>query len=290
MRSSVEMYEAATGSEAIARFTGGEVTLKATEFPKGSNRAKIATEGFHVDGFVASKDIPVFAARDLAAHRGHVWIAAQRQVRVIDAAPGKLQVEREVTTPMKQTFRAWASCESLTLTEGVPAGWTPPGGARGYLLKKPAIALFDQAGGTTVTTLQRAPDSPTILFFSTYNQGSWVHVEYHGEVIIDAWARAADLTALPPGETMDQLAPSRSMQGRPRLAVQGETRSVRASKALRIRTSAAETGTAIGVVEPGTEIYVLDVVAGWASVLPKALNIAPAGDGQFWVRAPDLGL
>jgi hypothetical protein len=155
MRSSVEMYEAATGSEAIARFTGGEVTLKATEFPKGSNRAKIATEGFHVDGFVASKDIPVFAARDLAAHRGHVWIAAQRQVRVIDAAPGKLQVEREVTTPMKQTFRAWASCESLTLTEGVPAGWTPPGGARGYLLKKPAIALFDQAGGTTVTTIIR---------------------------------------------------------------------------------------------------------------------------------------
>jgi hypothetical protein len=148
MRSSVAVYGAASGEATIARFTGGEVTLRATEFPKGTNRAKISTEGFRVDGFVASRDIPVFAARDLAAHQGHVWIAAQRQVRVIDAAPGKLQVEREVTTPLKQTFRAWATCESLTLTDGVPAGWTPPGGARGYLVKKPKIPLFDRAGGS----------------------------------------------------------------------------------------------------------------------------------------------
>jgi hypothetical protein len=89
---------------------------------------------------------------------------------------------------------------------------------------------------------------------------------------------------------MDQLAPSRTVQGRPRLAVQWETRSVRAGRVLKIRAAASETGTLIGVVEQGTEIYVLDVVAGWASVLPKSLNIAPAGDGQFWVRAPDLGL
>jgi hypothetical protein len=35
---------------------------------------------------------------------------------------------------------------------------------------------------------------------------------------------------------------------------------------------------------------VLDTVAGWASVLPKALSVAPSGSNQFWVRGKDLGM
>jgi hypothetical protein len=35
---------------------------------------------------------------------------------------------------------------------------------------------------------------------------------------------------------------------------------------------------------------VLDLVAGWASVMPKTLNVVPGPDGQFWVKAADLGI
>lgn len=40
----------------------------------------------------------------------------------------------------------------------------------------------------------------------------------------------------------------------------------------------------------GTELHLLDIVAGWANVLPKSLSVAPEGDNQFWVRASDVGL
>ena len=67
-------------------------------------------------------------------------------------------------------------------------------------------------------------------------------------------------------------------------------REVRASKDVTIRDSASTSGKAIGTIESGAEVYVLDIVAGWASVLPKALNVAPDGDGQFWAKASDLGV
>ena len=48
-------------------------------------------------------------------------------------------------------------------------------------------------------------------------------------------------------------------------------------------------GKVIGTLESGAEVYRLDVVAGWASVLPKALNVAPHGEDQsFWVKAKGL--
>ena len=54
-----------------------------------------------------------------------------------------------------------------------------------------------------------------------------------------------------------------------------------------MRDAASDKGNVIGKIEPGTETYVLDTVAGWTSVLPKALNVMPYGEGQFWVKAGD---
>jgi hypothetical protein len=38
------------------------------------------------------------------------------------------------------------------------------------------------------------------------------------------------------------------------------------------------------------DVVVVDVVAGWASVVPAALTIAPSGAVQFWTHARDLGI
>jgi hypothetical protein len=37
-------------------------------------------------------------------------------------------------------------------------------------------------------------------------------------------------------------------------------------------------------------VLILDVAAGWAAVLPKALNVAPPPDRQFWVEARKVGI
>jgi hypothetical protein len=130
----------------------------------------------------------------------------------------------------------------------------------------------------------------SVLFFSSERRGDFVSLSYHGEVLIEAWARARDLSALDPGETSDQLAQRGSTRSAPRLAVQGEPRVVKPARDVPLRAAAKESEATIGVVEPGAETFVLDVVAGWASVMPKAMNVLPGPDGQFWVKASDLGI
>ena len=63
---------------------------------------------------------------------------------------------------------------------------------------------------------------------------------------------------------------------------------VRAPKRTSIRLEPATNAPEIGTLEVGTEVYLIDIVAGWASVLPRSLTVMPAGEHQFWVDANDL--
>lgn len=281
-----------SGGADIAQFTGARVSITLSGFPtSGGTRAKIQTTGFRIDGSVRTREIPVYTVRSVPAYAGHVWIAEARRVSVIGAGPGKLHVEKTVTAPLSGTFHGWAPCESFSLTERVPSGWTPPGSARGYVLRRQRIDLYSSDRGEVVTALERGGDGPGVLLWSTEgSSGSWVHVEHHGDIVLDGWVRTSDVSALPPGETMDQLAPSPIQRGSPVLDVQGQPRIVRVDRSVSLRAAASDAATTIGGIDSGTEVMVMDIVAGWASVLPKALNVMPAGTSQFWVRAKDLGL
>jgi hypothetical protein len=127
------------------------------------------------------------------------------------------------------------------------------------------------------------------LFFSTEESGAWVRVEYHGEVVVDAWAKKSDLEALARGETMDQLATPPFVRGPARLALPNAPRVVKAPREIPLR-AVAKDGEPIGVIGAGAETVVLDVVAGWVSVLPKALDVVPVENGQFWVKKEELGI
>jgi hypothetical protein len=291
MARTVSLYDGKVGGSEIARFTGGKVSLVVTGFPEdGGGRAVVETAGFRIKGFVKARDLPVYTAHSVPVFAGHLWIAEARRVAIVGGAGSRVRVEKAVASPIIGTFQGWAPCESLTLTARVPPGFSPAGGARGYVVKKDEIELFTEPKGDLVTTLERASDGPGVLLWSDDRQGAWVHVEHHGDVTIDAWARAQDLSALPPGETMDLLAPGVLQTGSPSLRVQGNTKVVRVTSPVTLRAAASDASGVIGGIEAGTEVYVLDVVAGWASVVPKDLGLAPAGDAQFWARAKDLGI
>jgi hypothetical protein len=281
-----------SGGADIAQFTGAKVSITLSGFPtSGGSRAKIQTTGFRIEGSVRSRDIPVFTARSVPAYAGHVWIAEGRRISVIGAGPGKLHVEKSVTAPLSGTFHGWAPCESFSLVERVPSGWAPPGSARGYVLRRERIDLYSSERGEVVTALERGGDGPGVLLWSNEgSSGGWVHVEHHGDIVLDGWVRTSDVSALPPGETMDQLAPSPIQRGSPVLDVQGQPRIVRVDRSVSLRAAASDAATTIGGIDSGVEVMVMDVVAGWASVLPKALNVMPSGTSQFWVRAKELGL
>ena len=296
MPKDLEIHDAAQGGQAVARFSGGESALKITEFPAtSSGRARVETGtgvgSFKIDGWVDVTKIPIFTARQVPVKSGHVWIGKNQKIQVLGSAGRSLKVKKTLTTPISQSFSTTAACSYFTLDEHSPPIWSVPGHARGYVVKKDQIDLFEEASSSAlVTVLNRASGSNGILLWSTERRGGWVRVEYHGAVVIDAWARSSDLKALPPGETMDQLKGPVTKKSPPRLALAEQPKLVKTTKAVPLQNAAGDSGKRIGEIESGTETYVLDIVAGWASVLPKSLHVAPVSDAQFWVKASDLGL
>jgi hypothetical protein len=279
----------------LARFSGADSALS-TGALDAQGRVAVETGtgsgSFRIRGLVDANKIPVFTALSVPVVSGHLWIGAYRRVALAGSAPGRLKVHKVVTFPLAQTFIAWGPCSAFTLAVGTPPGFTPPGDARGYVLKQGTLDLFDGAGpsNVTLTTLFKAPEADGVLFYSSEQRGDWVHVEYRGEVVVDAWAKLSELQALPRGETMDQLIPPSSSRNPARIAVQGEPRTVRTTREVPLRAVAKDGEPAIGVIESGTDTYVLDVMAGWASVMPKSLNVIPVENGQFWVKSSDLGI
>lgn len=290
------IYDKADGDNAIARFTGSDTALVATDFfTGGGKRVRVQTGtgsgGFRIDGFVEASKVPVATRANIAVIAHHLWIAPQREVSVSSAGLGKLRIKRVVKRPFSQTFTAWASCGDLGLGTKTAGGWSPPGDARGYVAKKD-VELYDshESDRSLVTILTPSADSNGILLWSTERRGGWVHLIHHSDVVIDAWARTRDLKALPKGETMDQAVGSVTKRNPPQLKLAANPKVVTSSKAVPVRSGASEKSPVIGEIETGAEVYVLDIVAGWASVLPKSLNVAPHGDGSFWAKASDLGV
>lgn len=287
----VAIYDAPAGGTEIATFTGATVGLTIHSLPESSGgRAAVSTSGFRLKGFVRAKDISVYASRSVPVYAGHVWIAEARKVSVLGASGGRLHVEKTLSFPMTGYFHGWAPCEAFTLSARVPSGWTPAGGMRGYVVKKARVDLYADPRGDVVTSLEPSSDGEGILLWSMERQGAWIHVEHHGDVVLDGWVRAQDVSTLPPGETMDQQLPATTQPGSPSLQVQGNTKSVTAARDVLLRSAASDAGAVIGAIETGTTVLVLDVVAGWASVVPKNLAVTPAGNNQFWARAKDLGI
>jgi hypothetical protein len=241
-----------------------------------------------LNGFIGVNALPIYTQQPLPVYPGHIWIAAARSIRVTAAAPGKLRVEKRVTTPIAQIFSAWAPCRALTLTPSVPYAWSPPGEARGYVVEQQRIDLFESPSGRVIAGITRGTGATPILTWSTENSGAWVHIEYHGDVVFDAWARAAELTPLPEGETLDQVTPVVGHRSAPRLKLAG-AEVVRTIRPMPVLATASDRGRKVGQIDAGSEIYVTHTVAGWASVLPRAMNLLPPDGKHFWVKAADIG-
>ncbi len=280
---------------ALARFSGADAELAVSELTlAASPRARVETGAprgsFRVRGLVDAAKLPLYTASRVPIAEGHLWIGERRLVSVLGVAADKLKIQKVAAPPLQQTFTAWTTCAALSLEPGTPPGWSPPGDARGYALHKDALELYASPQGNAVGVLYKAPGAGAVLFFGSEQSAGFVRVERHGDVSVNAWAKASELTALPRGETMDQLATLPSLRGPARLALPSEPRVVRTTREVPLRAAAKETEPLIGVIGADTETYVIDVMAGWVSVLPKAMDVMPVDGGQFWVKKSELGI
>jgi hypothetical protein len=290
----------ATG-RTVARFSGGESAVTLLSPPAdGSDQALIETGtgrgSFRLRGSVKASELRTFSNVSIPIVPSHVWI--RPGVRVVAAGmsagltAGKVKIEKKMGAPFDQLFKTLADCNDLTFSPPSAAGFSAPGNARVFLMKVSQLDLYDQPGpqGRIVFTLQRSALTDSIRFFSTEQRGGFVHIEYGGEVGIDAWAKAAELQALPRGETSDVLPSSITLSAPPRLQLEQTPRIVQTKREAPLRVAARDAEAPVGVIEPDTEVYVMNEVAGWANVLPKSLHVLPAGNLSFWAKSADLGL
>jgi hypothetical protein len=296
MPKGLEIYDQPRGGSVIAKFTGAKSTVEAAKFPIGSGAGRVSvrtgsgTGGFRIEGFVEADELPLYTKQRIRVPGGVMWLGQAQRVEFGGATPSELVAKLQLSGRINQTFVGTAACSAFTLTPGTQPAWSPGGHDRACTVKRSRLDLFygpDRKGGPSsmlkgARGLQMWRDRPPSRGF--------IHVEHHGPVVIDAWARASDLECLPPGERHDVAVDSLSRHNQPQLALAGSTRVVTARKELPIRAAPKATAPVIGAVEKRCQTYVVDIVAGWASVLPKSLDIATNGTDHFWVKASDLGL
>ena len=287
------IYQEVSGGSAVAQFSGARAPLKATRFPKDASQGRVLVNtggGFRVEGFTDPRAMTVFGNRDLAAVPGHVWISAATPLKFAGAAPGRVEVELPAMAGLSRPIRAKVTCDAVTFDQGTPPLYEVPKRARGYVAKQGTLDLYGSAGGDVVHTLYVSGEGNGLLLWGTTVRNGFVHVTMRSSIYVDAWVKLRDVRALPRGELMDQLVPPARVQSPPKLALQDFMREMKAPKQMNLHYGRGVATPIIGALEQDAEIYVIETVVGWATVLPKGLHVMPHGDRAFWVRASDLGL
>jgi len=287
------LIEAPDG-HAIGRFSGGEVAVSVSELTVGTApRAHVHTgagsASFRVSGWVKAGQLPVVTTRAVEVIAQHVWIAERTLVSIRGVSGDRLQIEHAAWSPLDGAFKAFTTCAALALETAAKPAWSPPGDARAYALRGASLDLYDMPQGNAVGVLRKATDQRAVLFFSREQRLGFVHLERRADIVVDAWVTERDVTALPRGETLDEPGnPVRESVAR--LALPGEPRVVTTSREVPLRASASDGDPSIGTIAPNTETYVVEVTAGWVSVLPKTLDVLPSEGRHFWVKRSDLSL
>ncbi len=246
-----------------------------------------------VVGRLSAEHLTLFAAAELSVVGQVVRLAPGAALQLTSASAERITATRRRSGVFDQEFTVTTNCDGVSLSKLPPTVFSPTHqGRRGYLLRARELELFaEPAAPNSVFRLERASTGVGVLFTSPESSGEWVRIQYFSDVLIDAWVRASDLERLPDGELVDQPEVRTITEREPaRLVVKEHIKVVRFETPIPLRGTASETVTPIGIIEPYTELYVLDLVAGWASILPKSLAVIPPDGKSFWVRAREVGL
>ena len=292
--------------QAIARLTGTATPIEVKSLPvMPSALARIATSnpdarGFRIEGLVSVRKLGIRAATRIEVVDGLVALTPGVRLDAVVRVGSELFVEKRLERDFSQTVVARAECAMLGFGDASVYPDPLPAKARIYRLDQPSLPLFEAVAKSSPNaamksaearyTLMRHATPAPVLFFALKPEGGWGSLRYDGEVTITAWAKTSDLTPLPDGEMQDQLLPVQRRRAPPKLALGGSPQLRRAGQAVPLRTSANSSAKPIGEVEAEAEFYVIEVVSGWASVLPRSLSVMPVGNRQFWVEATALGI
>lgn len=294
-----KVYDAQSGGNVIATFTGGETPIRLRSFPPkgGSGRVQVSTTrpgGYvRIDGWMALDTLKYFAAVDLPVPgaQGQVWISQSRPLRLVDASGDKLSIEYDVLGSKDvqgpQTLRALVGCRAVSIEPEPPEVADVPDRATTYTMRESVLELFDAPNGNLVFTL-RLDDQARKPFWSSEQRQSFVHVLSRGDLTIDAWARRRDLDQLRRGEAFVQQVPQVTRIPARSLALEGSPAPLTVTSDLVLQAKPGDGEPAIGAVEAGAKVYAMGVSHGWTNILPAELTFMPPDGGGLWVKSTGL--
>ncbi|MEJ7734802.1 MAG: hypothetical protein WKG00_37135 [Polyangiaceae bacterium] len=290
-----QMYDARSDGRLLATFSGAVVPLTLNDIPAdpASGRALLRTSNgggaLRLEGWVPAASLHVYTTRDVPVVAGHVWLAAAQRERLVRSAGAALDAELTITGSQSQAARGSAPCDAFSLQRGAAIAMEVPGNGRGYRMKSATLPLFAdaKAADAPIFTL-RMTDTTGQLFWSTEARAGFVRVKTRGDVVIDAWARSADLDPLAQGEMRDQLLPPQTSVASAQLTLDKAPRLVKTTKEIVLRARRDTKERPIGVVEAGAEVYVTETVAGWSNLLPRHLGMTPPPEGGFWAPSGEV--
>jgi hypothetical protein len=292
------LYLGPAAAEApVAVFTGRELDVEIAPLdPSGDHRvrATVRFEGFVLHGWLRGDAVDLRAAREVAVVGPHVTILRGAHLAVVTSPKGSPRIEAQYVDFAGLT--APATCDALTV-ETQRGAQGPVAPARYVHLRRDRARLLGAPGGATVVELRARRTQPTLRLLETRGGASRV-VSMHA-VRIAGWVPEEDLA---PGEGPDcddcygpgirdswdrcpdvpEAGDGRDVDGCPD-AYPPPTR-IAAPRELPIRVSPQPDGVAIGIVEKGATVYVLDRRGAFARVRPREYVVTPAGGGDFWVE------
>jgi hypothetical protein len=278
----------------VARFGGVAVRLTVSGLPgRADGKVRVTTAGngrLRIAGFVAVHSLPIYLKQDLAIVKGHVTLLKGTAVEYLGRAGDQIRIGVKTHNAIAETYNATVACDALTVEAQQPNKWEPPGQARGYLMKQSVAPLFDQPGAEAepVSSIHLASDARGVLFYGDRREGEFIHVSYRRDVGIDGWMAVKDLEILPRGEVVDQSVSKYAPHADKKLKMKVEGQLYKAQSEIPLYGKADPKLPPIGAVTEDTELYVLDVMVGWANVLPKQLDVVPLSEKHFWVKASEL--
>jgi hypothetical protein len=289
-----ELFDATTGGNVIGKLTGASLPMTLFEIPfdPTAGRARLRTStgsgSMRLDGFVAVGDLPIFTTRDIAVSNGNIWVSSAQKVRLVRAREDSITFELSVGGTMNQTVRATAPCDAFSLARGAAKTFEVPTNARGYMMKKSTLELFDKPNGDVIFTINMMEGTGQ-LFWSSESKAGFVHVMGRSDLVFDAWARFRDLEQLKKGEMTDTYVPTQAQASGAQLAFDNPPPIFKATREIPIRATRDEKAKPIGVVEVDAEIYVMETITKWSNIVPKHLGIVAPPTGGFWVPSSEVG-
>jgi len=282
---------------AIARLTGARLDLQIVHLPNiPSPRATVVTHpnasiGFRIKGLMDVRTLNIKARTPIDVDSTALQLPAGTRLDAVAYGGRHLYVEKRLTREFAQVLVAEATCAQLGLSASTISAVSLPDHARAYRLDADRLEFYTRP---TVEVgiagiLHRNLEGRAVLFFGAPSTSGWLNVLHRGEVNLSAWVRTNALSQLPLGELEDQSPLKSTTRSRPQMMLDGSPRLERAHADLPLRTKAFATSPVVGWIVGGTEYFVIETVAGWESVAPKSLDVMPAPNGNFWVRADDSG-